>query len=161
MVASAFMIDTRDLVTYARSLGNGAPKIIGNALTDEMREALVDVQTAVTRRVKLRSGTYGRSFKRNISVQGTATIGTLTNNATSRDGFVYAFTLENGRGRVTVKNARALRFEIGGQVFFRHSVGPAAAQHPMEYGLRDALPQINARFEAAGSKAVAQLEALR
>lgn len=39
----------------------------------------------------------------------------------------YASFVEEGRGPVTVVNAKALRFVIGGQVFFRRSVGPARA----------------------------------
>lgn len=39
----------------------------------------------------------------------------------------YASFVENGRGAVVAKNGKALRFTIGGQVFFRRSVGPATA----------------------------------
>lgn len=51
----------------------------------------------------------------------------------------YAEFVENGRPGFSAKNAKALRFEINGQVFFRKSVGPQApkpfigpAQHLFE-----------------------------
>lgn len=39
----------------------------------------------------------------------------------------YASFVENGRGPVVAKNGKALRFVIGGQVFFRRSVKAASA----------------------------------
>jgi len=41
----------------------------------------------------------------------------------------FAHFVEFGRGAITAKNGKVLRFEVGGQVLFRRSVGPAKA-HP-------------------------------
>jgi hypothetical protein len=41
---------------------------------------------------------------------------------------IYAQWIEFGRGPVHAINAKALRFVINGEVFFRKSVGPAKAQ---------------------------------
>lgn len=160
MVASAFYIDVREVMALGRSIGNGAPKIIGDELVTATTDALGYVQLAVNARVKHRSGRYSQSYKRDVTYSGTTVVGTLTNSATSDKGFVYAFTLEYGRGPVTVKNARALRFVVGGQVLFRHSVGPAPAQHPMEYGLNDAVPKIDARYAQARDKIATRIERL-
>lgn len=53
----------------------------------------------------------------------------------------YAQYVEYGRGPVRAINAKALRFVIDGQVFFRKSVGPMKAQ-----------PFVNASIKAASSK---------
>jgi len=45
--------------------------------------------------------------------------------ARSEDGFYYPYVVNYGRGPVFARRAHALRFEIGGQVIFRRSVGPA------------------------------------
>ncbi len=60
----------------------------------------------------------------------------------------YARWVEEGRGPVVARNARVLRFTIGGKVFFRKRVGPARGKRFMK-GSRDWLePQLHAEFRA-------------
>lgn len=63
-------------------------------------------------------------------------------------GYDYvAVTRFGHRGRIVVKNARALRFMMKGRVMFRHST---AGFHPTGDWANDALPQV---FEAADAVA--------
>lgn len=161
MVQRAFDIDTREMTRLAQAFGGSAADlIVRDGLTGAMLQSTEDVRDAVNARVKHKSGNYSRSFKLRVSVTGRSIIGVVTNNARSLVGFVYAWTLEYGRGPVFAKLAKALRFEIGGRVLFRKSVGPAAAQYPMERGARDAEPVIVRRFSAACERIVARLERL-
>lgn len=48
----------------------------------------------------------------------------------------YSMPVHQGRGPVTAKNAQALRFVIGGQQFFRKSVGPAKPNPYLFNGMR-------------------------
>jgi len=45
--------------------------------------------------------------------------------AQSPEGVYYGYIVREGRGPITAKTAKALHFFIGGQEFFRKSVGPA------------------------------------
>ncbi|MGE3796864.1 MAG: hypothetical protein AB7G88_03405, partial [Thermomicrobiales bacterium] len=56
--------------------------------------------------------------------------------------FPYPVALEHGRKGFGPKNARALRFEAGGQVVFAARVGPSPAQHFHTRGLVQATPVI-------------------
>lgn len=162
MAQRSFQIDTSQITALARQYGGpAAQKIVRDELSTAMLASTQDVQTSVTERINHRSGNYARSFARRVQVTATGVIGIITNNARSAAGFVYAWTLEHGRGPVFAKRAKALRFEIGGQVLFRKSVGPAKAQYPMAFGARDAEPRIHGRFLAARDKIARRLEAMR
>lgn len=50
----------------------------------------------------------------------------------------YALPVHEGRGPVFAKNAKALRFVIGGRVIYRKSVGPARSNDWLVRGLRRA-----------------------
>lgn len=52
----------------------------------------------------------------------------------------YALIHHEGRGPVVAKNAKALRFKVGGVVVFRKRVGPAAPNRYLTDNLRRALP---------------------
>ena len=64
----------------------------------------------------------------------------------------YAGWVNSGRGPVFARTAKALRFEINGQLFFRRSAGPAKAQHFAERGLEKATPKIQGRLTAAAGR---------
>ncbi|MCC6314216.1 MAG: hypothetical protein IT337_09375 [Thermomicrobiales bacterium] len=162
MVQSALHIDTTEITRLAQAFGGTvADRIVRDELTTAMVLSNEDVRDAVNARVKHKSGTYRRSFKLRVQVSGKSIVGVITNNARSLAGFVYAWTLEHGRGPVFAKRAKALRFVINGRVIYRKSVGPAKAQRPMEYGARDAEPQIVRRFDVARDKIAARFESLR
>lgn len=60
----------------------------------------------------------------------------------------YARWVEEGRGPVVAKRARALRFTINGRVLFRKRVGPAKGKFYMKRS-RDWLePQLDVEFRA-------------
>lgn len=52
--------------------------------------------------------------------------------ALSDEGFPYPVVAEYGRGPVTAKNRKYLRFYIGGEVFFRKSVAGFGGHHFVE-----------------------------
>lgn len=59
----------------------------------------------------------------------------------------YAQYVEYGRGPVRAVNAKALRFVIDGQVFFRKSVGPMKAQPFVNESIRAASPKFKSIYE--------------
>lgn len=162
MPSETFRVDIKEITALARVWGGPqAHKIVVDEQNTAMIGSLHDVQDAANARVKHKTGNYSRSFKREVRNTATGVLGILRNAAASSTGFVYATTLEYGRKGFSVVKAKALRFEIGGQVFFRHSVGPAPAQHPMEFGVRDAEPKIYGRFGAARDRIAVRLQAMR
>jgi hypothetical protein len=52
----------------------------------------------------------------------------------------YALIHHEGRGPVIAAPGKVLRFKVGGQVLFRHSVGPAKPNHFLTDQLPRALP---------------------
>jgi len=60
--------------------------------------------------------------------------------ARSEDGFYYPYVVNYGRGPVFARRAHALRFEIGGQVIYRRSVGPARGTQFVERTARAVEP---------------------
>lgn len=160
MPTQAFYIDIREITRLADGLGRNAGLVVRNELTTAMDKSTKHVEDAGRRRVKSKTGNYARSFQRQVIVGAGGVVGVIKNAAASAKGFVYAWTLEYGRGPVHAIRAKALRFEIGGMVLFRKSVGPAPAQHIMEFAARDAQPQIDGEFNAARDRIAARLEAL-
>ena len=71
----------------------------------------------------------------------------------------YAEYVEEGRGPVVAKNAKALAFtpKGGKNVIFRKSVGPAAAQPFMEPGREAAESRMDAEFSGAITRIVEAL----
>lgn len=73
----------------------------------------------------------------------------------SEDGVFYGYIVREGRGPVVAKNAKALHFFIGGQEFFRKSVGPAAPNpyhkrtlEQLQGGIQDIVNQMGERISA-------------
>lgn len=158
MPTAAFHIDIREITRLADGMSRESGRITRNELTTAMDKSTKHVETAARARVNNKTGNYSRSFQRQTKVSASGVLGIITNAAKSATGFVYAGALEWGRGPVRAIKAKALRFEIGGRVIFAKSVGPAPAQHIMEFGLRDAEPRIQAEFIAAGDRIAARLE---
>jgi len=158
MPTAAFTIDIREITRLADSLGRASGKIVRDELTTAMDKSTMHVVTSSRARVNNKTGNYSNSFQRQTKVSASGVLGIITNAAKSSTGFVYAASLEWGRRGFSAIKAKALRFEIGGVVIFAKSVGPAPAQHIMEYGARDAEPRINAEFDAARDRIAAKLE---
>ena len=70
----------------------------------------------------------------------------------------YARWVNDGRGPVVAIRARALRFVIDGQVFFRRSVGPSRPVRYAERGLAAAKPAIRDEINAGIRRWVAWAE---
>lgn len=64
----------------------------------------------------------------------------------------YAPWVEDGRGPVVARAAKALRFRIGGRVIYRRAVGPAAGRHMFRAGLAGAMPTIKQFFRDAAKR---------
>lgn len=159
MPASSFQIDIHEITRLADSLGRESGRVVRNELTTAMDRSTTHVVASANARVNHKTHDYSRSFTRKTLVTESGVIGVVTNRAASASGFVYAATLEWGRRGFSAIKARALRFEIGGVVFFRKSVGPAPAQHILEYGANDALPSIDGEFAAARDRIATRLMA--
>ena len=154
-VGAAFDIDCSQIFALANRLQGAAPLIIRDELTTGMNRATVQVQKYATARIKHKSGALGRGFKRQVRVSSNAILGIVSNTAK------HAKWVEFGRGPVVAKRAKVLRFEIDGQVLFRKSVGPAAAQHFMSGGLRDAEGAIMGEFRASSARIIQRVSVLR
>jgi hypothetical protein len=77
--------------------------------------------------------------------------------AKSPEGVFYLYIVREGRGPIKAIRAKALHFWIGGQEFFRKSVGPAA---PNPYHLRVLtmlMPQVQEIVNAMGRNVVAYM----
>lgn len=96
-----------------------------------------------------RDSNLAKSAKVAAQVSGTEMQSTVT--WTAR----HARWVNDGRGPVVAQTARALRFVIDGEVFFRKRVGPAPAQHYVERGLQAARPGIRRELNAGVARWVA------
>ena len=77
--------------------------------------------------------------------------------AKSKEGVFYGSIVRSGRGPVKAKKAKALRFMIGGRVFFRKSVGPAKANPYHLEVVTKLMPSINDRISQMGEEVTAYL----
>lgn len=156
-----FHVDTSAITRLAQQLGGtAADRVVRNRLTTAMQRSTEHVAARARARIKHKSGLMGRSMKKRVTVNARTITGMVDNTARSSAGYFYPARVEFGRGPVHAKRAKMLRFTVGGQVFFRKSVGPAPAQHVMEFGLRDAEPLIVGEFARARDAIAADLERL-
>jgi hypothetical protein len=72
----------------------------------------------------------------------------------------HAKWVDRGRKAFAVKKAKALRFEIDGEVLYRHSVGPAKAQNFTGRGLQAAEALIIAEHQRAADRIGTRLEGM-
>ncbi|GAG24483.1 unnamed protein product [marine sediment metagenome] len=77
--------------------------------------------------------------------------------AQSALGVFYGFIVREGRGGVRAINAKALHFFIGGQEFFRKSVGPAEANPYHKRVLAQLKPQIQKVVNDMGRRIIAHI----
>jgi len=77
--------------------------------------------------------------------------------ATSPEGVFYGFIVREGRGPVRAINVKALHFFIGGQEFFRKSVGPALPNPYHKRVMAFLQPQIQYIVNLMGEKVAAYL----
>jgi hypothetical protein len=144
-------VDTSELVALARQLAGAADVVEGEVMAAGreagfliQREAMIEapvVQGLLRNLIGPPETTGG----------GGEVITTVTSHAP------YSVSVHDGRGPVEAKNAKALRFVIGGQVLFRKRVGPAKANPYMARGLANATPAIYERFAEALVRAMARV----
>jgi hypothetical protein len=77
--------------------------------------------------------------------------------ARSPEGVFYGYIVREGRGPVYAKKAKALHFFIGGEEFFRKSVGPAAPNPYHTRTLQELGPQIQEIVNRMGQRITAYL----
>ena len=71
-------------------------------------------------------------LQNSVVIGGGGNSKTIKITALSDEGFPYPTVAEYGRGPVTAKNRKYLRFYIGGEVFFRKSVAGFGGHHFVE-----------------------------
>lgn len=133
-------------------------RMAGQAAEGETREAVREAaeESVFIFRVKAPHRT-GR-LRRGIRATLRGDTATVTSTARSKAGFSYTAVTRFGH-RVRVirpRRAKALRFVIGGKVFFRHSV---KGFRPRRDWRDAALPAVERTVEAAGSRAGARIVA--
>ena len=77
--------------------------------------------------------------------------------ARSPEGIYYGHIVREGRGPVFAKNVKFLHFFIGGQEFFRKSVGPADPNPYHRRVLAQLMPQIQTIVNRMGQKLTAYI----
>jgi len=77
--------------------------------------------------------------------------------ARSPEGVFYGYIVREGRGPVHAKKGKALHFFIGGQEFFRTSVGPAAPNPYHKLTLEECGPEIQEIVNQMGQRIAAYL----
>jgi hypothetical protein len=145
-----FDIDTAELEALARAIGNGAEKIVKDEIRLGATRAVVHVKDEANKKINHRSGLMGRSF-----------VMAITNAAKSAAGFPYPVAVEFGRKAFSAIRAKALRFEIGGQVIFAKSVKAAPAQNILGNAATAASARVFAEFDAAKTRIATRIEGLR
>src|SRR6187551_3190359 len=98
MPTQAFYIDIREITRLADGLSRASGIVVRNELVTAMDRSTKHVEAAGRRRVNNRTGNYSRSFQSQVRASAAGVVGIITNAAKSATGFVYAATLEWGRG---------------------------------------------------------------
>jgi hypothetical protein len=129
----------------------GAEAIIGRELVTMVDRLTIAGSTVAKGRVGVKTGTLRRSLTHEPARRaGGSVIGAFGSNVP------YAKWHNDGRGPV-VARGKALRFTIGGQVFFRKRVGPAKGRRYMEAGAAEIRKRAPAEVAAAARRITAAL----
>lgn len=139
-----FAMDVREVRKLARKMGQDAER----AFLDEMKlsfgRAITVARREANRLIKGgESSNLARSSAQEVRIYG-IDIEAKANwdAARSPEGFPYAAAVDRGRKAFGPVRAKALRFEVGGQVVFAKWVRAAPAQNFTGRGLRAAGPRI-------------------
>jgi HK97 gp10 family phage protein len=145
-----FKVDVVGLESFVTRYRN-APRII----SDEMRQAGAEVGTMVERAAKgyapVKTGHLRRSITHSVTASSMVTTTKIGTNVP------YAKYVEFGRGPITAAPGRVLRFEIGGVVLFRKSVGPAKARPFLFRAFREMRGRIQQRFRQVAPRSIARI----
>ena len=122
-----------------------APAVLEAAKVEAMGKSVFLLEAAVKARTPR---VTGRLFS---SINGAVQIGPALQGRVSTS-VRYAPWVEGGRGPVTVRTAKALRFRIDGRTIFRRVVGPAVGRYMFREGLAASKPAIFQIFRDAMRK---------
>jgi hypothetical protein len=129
----------------------GAEEIIGRELVTMVDRLTIAGSTESKRRVGVRTGTLRRSLTHEPARRaGGTVVGAFGTNVP------YAKWHNDGRDAIEAKG-KALRFTIGGVVYFRKRVGPAAGKKYMEAGAAVIRQRMPAEAAAAARRIRAEL----
>jgi hypothetical protein len=146
MTSASFAIDTTDLKKLADKYGREATRVFQNEMTTGFVEAGNIARDDANALIRHKTHALAESAEVKTTVSARA-MQSIVRWMAKHAGWV-----NNGRGPVFARTAKALRFEIDGQLFFRRRVGPAKAQHFAERGLENAKPKIQGRLTAAAGR---------
>jgi hypothetical protein len=156
-----FDVDVSEVQKFGYVLkGSQARGIINKELHDAGQRSGFIVRDKANALTNRRTGRLIETSTVHTSLNSSAITTTVTWPAKSPRGFGYPYVVNYGRGPVVAKAGGVLRFEVGGTVLFRKSVGPAKAQHFAERGLEAAGPRIIAEHQKAQDAIIRKVEAL-
>ena len=142
-------IDTSEIDRLAKEL-HGAERIIDEEMLRGMQRVALQVEASAKSLAPVQTGNLRRSITKNVTAHGqtiTARIGT---------NVPYARYVEEGRGPIEAGPGKVLRFEIGGQVFYRKRVGPARARPYMKPALIANRAKIVREFQTVVPRRIVQ-----
>lgn len=162
-VGATFSIDTREVRAEARKWGTLAEKWLMDELTTSFHKAGKIAQHEANVLIEGgESAKLAQASKVTTVVSGIDIATTVDwDDAVSPEGFHYAAAVDRGRRGFGPVNAKALRFEIGGEVIFTKWVGPAPAQDFTGRGAKAAEPKMMAEVNAAANRWAARMESAR
>ena len=155
MSVGSIGFDTTEIRAFARQV-QGADKIVMNELATAFDESGTLILSGARGNIHNKTGALSASGKSKTRVAATFVV-TIVKFAAYRSGFNYAAAVEWGRGPVFARRAKFLRFEIGGQVFFRKIVGPAKAQHFLGRSFDRNQSAVAQKVDAAAARIVARV----
>jgi hypothetical protein len=150
MSAGSIGFDTTEIRAFARKF-DGADKIVMNELTTAFDKSGGIILSAAKGNIhnKTNALSGSGSKKTNVSARLIITVVKFTAK--------HAKWVEYGRGPVVAIRAKALRFEVGGQVLFRKRVGPAKAQRFLGRAFDSNKGAVLAAVDAAAARIVARV----
>jgi hypothetical protein len=156
-----FNVDTTAITKYAFQLkGSNVQHIVGGELAKAGQRSGRIVLTKANALTNRRTGQLIDTSTSQTAVSASTITTTVKWPAKSKQGFNYPYIVNYGRGPVFAKPGGVLRFEVGGKILFRKSVGAAKAQHFAEKGLEAAIPGIVGEHERANAAIVQRIEKL-
>jgi len=124
----SFSIDTSEVERLAKDL-TGAERIIDEEMLRGMQRVSLQVEASAKALAPVQTGHLRRSITNQVTAHGKSIVARIGTNVP------YARYVEEGRGPIEAGPGRVLRFEIGGQVFYRKRVGPARPKPYMKPAL--------------------------
>jgi phage gpG-like protein len=142
-----FHVDASDILRDAARMQAAVP-MVRQELTQAMQRSVLAVEGRAKGLAPVRTGQLRGSITSEVRPAGGVITGIVGTNVP------YARIVHDGRGPV-VAHGRALRFTIGGTVFFRKRVGPAKG-NPF---LRNAFAQSRATIQHEFAQVIPRIRA--